>query len=115
VHESEDFGADLDLARRFDSRGSAERAEAADQRDVEKGTTPPPPTSASGPLTLAPDDEENPRNWPAPKKWAVDFALSLWTLSLTYSSTAFVASLVAIEHKFKLSQEMVLFGVTLNV
>ncbi|GAA5830567.1 hypothetical protein JCM3766R1_002764 [Sporobolomyces carnicolor] len=75
------------------------------------------PTSSAPvvPLTLAPDDPLNPRNWPTWKKIFVNFVLCLWVLSLTYASTAYVASIGAIEARFHIGQEAAILGVTLTV
>ncbi|KAJ7619344.1 major facilitator superfamily domain-containing protein [Roridomyces roridus] len=67
------------------------------------------------PLTLAPDDPENPRNWTPRKKIMVTFVLCVSVLTLTYSSTAYVASLPALMNRYHISQEVAILGVTLTV
>ncbi|GAA5883715.1 hypothetical protein JCM16303_004787 [Sporobolomyces ruberrimus] len=72
----------------------------------------PPPRAAT---TLAPDDPLNPRNWSTWRKVTVNFVLCVWVLSLTYASTAYVASVPAIERNFHIGQEAAILGVTLTV
>ncbi|GAA5938142.1 uncharacterized protein JCM15063_005475 [Sporobolomyces koalae] len=64
---------------------------------------------------LAPDDPLNPRNWSTVKKVIVNFILCVWVLSLTYASTAYVASVGALEQRFEIGQEVALLGITLFV
>lgn len=47
----------------------------------------------------------DPRNWSTPKKMLVNFILCLWVLSLTYASTAYVASVPAIEEEYHIGSE----------
>ncbi|KDE07235.1 hypothetical protein MVLG_02457 [Microbotryum lychnidis-dioicae p1A1 Lamole] len=86
--------------------------------DVEKGgaavTNSPPPTVPMAPA-LAADDPENPRTWAKGKKIYVNFVLCIWVLSLTYASTAYVASIRVIEARFRITQEVAILGVTLMV
>ncbi|KAK4703212.1 hypothetical protein P7C70_g3006, partial [Phenoliferia sp. Uapishka_3] len=101
--ETFDLGGDLDVERQLDAREkSGAKAGAA-------ALTPP------GPVTLAHDDLENPRNWSTFKKVVVNFVLCTWVLTLTYSSTAYVSSLSELEKRFHSSQEVALLGVTLTV
>ncbi|GAA5839929.1 hypothetical protein JCM9279_005211 [Rhodotorula babjevae] len=67
------------------------------------------------PGRLAPDDPLSPINWSTKKKILVDFVLNIWVLSLTYSSTAYVASVPALMRRFHSSQTIGLLGVTLTV
>ncbi|KAJ7054751.1 major facilitator superfamily domain-containing protein [Mycena amicta] len=64
------------------------------------------------PTTMPSDD---PRNWSTARKFVVDLVLCAWVLSLTYSSTAYVASVPALMQHFDISQEVALLGVTLTV
>ncbi|KAI5481345.1 MFS transporter [Pseudohyphozyma bogoriensis] len=98
--EQFDLGGDRDLEKRLEGGGKG-----ADT----------PTSTAAGPATLAHDDPENPRNWRTRKKILVNFALCIWVLSLTYSSTAYVASLPSIETQFNASQEVAILGVTFIV
>ncbi|KAJ7146047.1 major facilitator superfamily domain-containing protein [Mycena epipterygia] len=70
---------------------------------------------AHGPSTLAADDPENPRNWSTARKATVNFVLCLWVLTLTYSSTAYVASLPTLMQRYHISQEVAILGVTFTV
>ncbi|KAJ7021438.1 major facilitator superfamily domain-containing protein [Mycena alexandri] len=65
--------------------------------------------------TLAADDPENPRNWSTARKTTTTTVLSLWVLTLTYSSTAYVTSLPALVERYHMSQEVGILGVTLTV
>ncbi|KAF7307830.1 MFS transporter [Mycena kentingensis (nom. inval.)] len=67
------------------------------------------------PATLPLDDPENPKSWSTARKFVVDLVLCTWVLSLTFSSTAYVASLPALMQHFHVSQEVALLGVTLTV
>ncbi|KAK4331080.1 Polyamine transporter 4 [Rhodotorula toruloides] len=58
------------------------------------------------------DDPLNPASWPTGKKIAM---LCVWVLSLTYASTAYVASLPALMKRFDVSQELAIAGVTFTV
>ncbi|KAM0748018.1 MFS general substrate transporter [Meredithblackwellia eburnea MCA 4105] len=125
--EALDLAGDLDLERQLQEPNDLD--DAATTVEVVRGTkdsekslpaTGPipasaPPSKSSGPLTLAPDDAENPRNWSTSKKVLVDVILCIWVLSLTYSSTAYVASLTALEKRFNTSQEVAILGITLFV
>ncbi|KAJ7075667.1 major facilitator superfamily domain-containing protein [Mycena belliarum] len=68
-----------------------------------------------GPHTLAADDAENPRNWSTARKATINFVLCSWVLTLTYSSTAYVASLTSLMQRYHISQEVAIVGVTLFV
>ncbi|PRQ70358.1 Major facilitator superfamily domain-containing protein [Rhodotorula toruloides] len=61
------------------------------------------------------DDPLNPASWPTGKKIIVDIVLCVWVLSLTYASTAYVASLPALMKRFDVSQELAIAGVTFTV
>ncbi|KAM0748001.1 MFS general substrate transporter [Meredithblackwellia eburnea MCA 4105] len=127
--ETLDLAGDLDLERQLqepeesdDAATTSARTQLEQTPDLEKSkppATPPGPASSPpkilGPQTLAPDDPENPRNWSTSKKVIVDVVLCVWVLSLTYSSTAYVASLTALEKRFNTSQEVALLGITLFV
>ncbi|KAJ7186900.1 major facilitator superfamily domain-containing protein [Mycena filopes] len=65
--------------------------------------------------TLAADDPENPRNWSTARKTTITTVLSLWVLTLTYSSTAYVTSSPALMVRYHMSQEVGILGVTLTV
>ncbi|KAJ7902881.1 major facilitator superfamily domain-containing protein [Mycena olivaceomarginata] len=70
---------------------------------------------AGEPLTLTPDDPENPRNWSSIRRTTINLVLTLWVLTLTYSSTAYVASVPALMQRYNISQEVAILGVTLTV
>ncbi|KAF7321062.1 hypothetical protein HMN09_00193600 [Mycena chlorophos] len=111
---------DADLEAKFEKRASGEDATLdAVEETREKEMAPTTPTTPRGPpqmpATLAPDDPENPRKWSVPKKILVDVVLCVWVLTLTYSSTAYVASIPALQEKFNASLEVSILGVTLNV
>ncbi|KAF7321076.1 MFS transporter [Mycena chlorophos] len=67
------------------------------------------------PATLADDDPESPRNWSTSYKVLVDTILCIWVLTLTYSSTSYVASIDALMQRYNISQEVALTGVTFSV
>nr|GAT58295.1 MFS transporter [Mycena chlorophos] len=110
---------DADLEAKFEKRTSGEDATLdAAEETREKGMAPTTPTTPRRPpqmpATLAPGDPENPRKWSVPKKIVVDVVLCVWVLTLTYSSTAYVASIPALQEKFNASLEVSILGVTLN-
>nr|GAT58292.1 MFS transporter [Mycena chlorophos] len=112
--------ADLEATRTLDRQVSRDDATLDVPEDMEKGLQSPGTTkllrpSPKMPATLAPDDPENPRNWGVPKKIVVNAILCIWVLTLSYSSTAYVASIPALHKKFHASQEVSVLGVTLNV
>nr|GAT58078.1 MFS transporter [Mycena chlorophos] len=74
-----------------------------------------PEAAPVAPATLPADDPENPRNWSTLRKFIFNFILCTWVLSLTYSSTAYVASVPALVQHFHISEEVALAGVTFNV
>ncbi|KAM0747475.1 MFS general substrate transporter [Meredithblackwellia eburnea MCA 4105] len=88
-----------------------------EERDLESSLPPVPSPAPQGPSrpTLALDDPENPKAWANGKRWGYDWILCIWVLSLTYSSTAYVSSLTALEKRFGMSQELTIAGVTLFV
>ncbi|KAF7307797.1 MFS transporter [Mycena kentingensis (nom. inval.)] len=107
--ESVDLAMDTDLEARLESAG--DDGTLAEKGEPTKKTEPAP----HRPATLAPDDPENPRNWSVRKKIIVDIILCVWVLSLTYSSTAYVASIPALVREFHSSLEVSLLGVSLTV
>ncbi|KAJ7270864.1 major facilitator superfamily domain-containing protein [Mycena rebaudengoi] len=70
---------------------------------------------AKGIATLHADDPDNPRNWSTARKVTINIILCTWVLTLTYSSTAYVASLPALMQRFHISEEVTILGVSLNV
>lgn len=106
--EQLDVVGDLDLEARFSSPGGVVNEKEA----FSSGSTPHPQV---GPATLSHDDPENPKNWPTSRKVLINFTLCIWVLTLTYSSTAYVASLTALESHFNVSQEVAILGVSLIV
>ncbi|KAJ6542710.1 major facilitator superfamily domain-containing protein [Mycena capillaripes] len=98
----------LDLAGDLDLEAQLSRSES--KGDGEK---PAPPAHA--PATLPPDDPENPRNWSTSFKVTVTTVLCVWVLTLTYASTAYVASLPTLMQRFHISEEVALIGVTFTV
>ncbi|KAJ6482919.1 major facilitator superfamily domain-containing protein [Mycena vitilis] len=99
--ETLDLAGDLDLEAQLTLNNS--------KVDVEK------PGLLQGPSTLPADDPEHPRNWSTIHKVTVTVVLCVWVLSLTYASTAYVASLPALIQRFHVSEEVALLGVTFTV
>ncbi|KAJ7629978.1 major facilitator superfamily domain-containing protein [Mycena polygramma] len=65
--------------------------------------------------TLADDDPENSRNWSTSRRVVISLILCIWTLTLTYDSTAYVASVPALMQHYHISQEVAILGVTFTV
>ncbi|KAF7297331.1 MFS transporter [Mycena indigotica] len=110
----------LDLAGDLDLEGQARRSatlieeSAFSSKDTtEKGKVE--DLNPRLPATLAADDPENPRNWSSLRKITVNSILCTWVLTLTYSSTAYVASIPALINRFGISEEVALIGVTFTV
>ncbi|KAF7297315.1 MFS transporter [Mycena indigotica] len=82
---------------------------------VSQHATSSPEPAPKVPTTLAADDPENPRNWKVSKKVIVNIVVCVWVLSLTFSSTAYVASLPEIVRRYNISFEVAILGVTLNI
>ncbi|KAJ7216271.1 major facilitator superfamily domain-containing protein [Mycena haematopus] len=72
-------------------------------------------TPAHGPHTLSADDPHNARNWNSTRKTTVNLILTVWVCALTYSSTAYVASIPTLMRRYNMSQEVAILGVTLTV
>ncbi|KAJ7468451.1 major facilitator superfamily domain-containing protein, partial [Mycena latifolia] len=100
--ETLDLVGDLDLEARLESKLGSQS---------EKTDAP----IKHGPHTLAADDPENPRNWSTARKVTINFVLCVWVLTLTYASTAYVASLPSLMQRFHISQEVAILGVTFTV
>ncbi|KAF8147738.1 major facilitator superfamily domain-containing protein [Mycena galopus ATCC 62051] len=73
------------------------------------------PAQPEGPQTLAADDYDNPRNWSTARRATINLILTLWVLTLTYSSTAYVASIPTLMRHYHMSQEVAILGVTFTV
>ncbi|CAK5271161.1 unnamed protein product [Mycena citricolor] len=98
------LAGDLDLEARFKD-GKDRVGEKSDAQE----------TPAPMPETLAADDPENPRNWSTASKVTATLVICLWVLTLTYSSTAYVASIPSLMKRFGISEEVALLGVSLTV
>ncbi|KAK4051557.1 hypothetical protein OIV83_002697 [Microbotryomycetes sp. JL201] len=61
------------------------------------------------------DDSQHPVNFAHGTKILINIVLNIWVLSLTYSSTAYVASVPAIMQRFGLGRTAAIVGVTLTV
>ncbi|GAA5820354.1 hypothetical protein JCM3770_002780 [Rhodotorula araucariae] len=85
---------------------------ASSRDDAGKTSTPDAPLP---PGRLALDDPINPIGWSTSKKILVNAVLNIWVLTLTYASTAYVASIPAIMRHFHVGQTVALLGVTLLV
>ncbi|KAK4056382.1 hypothetical protein OIO90_002525 [Microbotryomycetes sp. JL221] len=83
------------------------------ERIVDNGTEK--PVRSSTPTALPTDDPDHPVNFAQGKKILINLALNIWVLSLTYTSTAYVASLPALMREFNLSRTAAIVGVTLTV
>ncbi|GAA6061518.1 hypothetical protein JCM10212_004508 [Sporobolomyces blumeae] len=109
---------DSDLERqaaKLDHVSSSVSPSTSDQKpDKDESVSSPEPAKPPQ-TTLAPEDSSNPRNWSLPKKFLCNTILCIWVLSLTYASTAYVASLGAIEQRYHLGQEASILGVSLTV
>ncbi|KAJ7875363.1 major facilitator superfamily domain-containing protein [Mycena olivaceomarginata] len=97
--ETVDLAGDLDLEAQLESK--------VDEKS--------PSTRPHGPSTLAPDDPSNPRNWSTARKVIVTGIICIWVLTLTYSSTAYVASIPTLMQRYNISEEVALLGVTFTV
>ncbi|BGO96090.1 hypothetical protein NBRC10512v2_007808 [Rhodotorula toruloides] len=113
--ENPDLALDADLEKQLEgSVGQSSTHDGAASTDV---------VVKGGELVngrLPHDDPLNPASWPTGKKIAinsqiVDIVLCVWVLSLTYASTAYVASLPALMKRFDVSQELAIAGVTFTV
>ncbi|KAJ7054750.1 major facilitator superfamily domain-containing protein [Mycena amicta] len=102
----------FDLAGDPDLEGQARRSTTSVDRDAKEKEHVVRPHL---PATLSADDPDNPRNWSTLRKIIVDAILCVWVLTLTYSSTAYVASIPALVKHFHVSKEVALVGVTLTV
>ncbi|KAJ6510608.1 major facilitator superfamily domain-containing protein, partial [Mycena sanguinolenta] len=71
--------------------------------------------AAHEPHTLSADDPQNPRNWSSTRRITINLILNVWVCALTYSSTAYVASIPTLMRHYNMSQEVALLGVTLTV
>ncbi|KAJ7819511.1 major facilitator superfamily domain-containing protein [Mycena leptocephala] len=98
--ETVDLAGDLDLEAQLTSKLEVDDAK---------------PSHAHGPSTLAPDDPENPRNWSVAFKVTITAVLCVWVLTLTYASTAYVASVPTLMQRYHISEEVALIGVTFTV
>ncbi|KAF8183767.1 major facilitator superfamily domain-containing protein [Mycena galopus ATCC 62051] len=96
--ETLDLAGDLDLEAQLESK-----------LDEKTSSQPHRPT------TLAHDDPENPKNWSTFRKVLATVLLCVWVLTLTYSSTAYVASLPTLMQRYNISEEVALLGVTFTV
>ncbi|KAK7055158.1 hypothetical protein R3P38DRAFT_1346207 [Favolaschia claudopus] len=96
--ETIDLAADLDVEAQLEDRKINEKR---------------PSHTRHGPSTLAADDPENPKNWTSARRILITIILCVWVLTLTYSSTCYVASLPALMQRYHISQEVALVGVTL--
>ncbi|KAF7307831.1 MFS transporter [Mycena kentingensis (nom. inval.)] len=83
--------------------GEGNAKETDSELDEKPGLSSAPPTHLFG--TLALDDPQNPINWPKARKIIANFILCTWVLTLTYSSTAYVSSISALEETFDISEE----------
>ncbi|BGP35817.1 hypothetical protein JCM10296v2_007669 [Rhodotorula toruloides] len=105
--ENPDLALDADLEKQLEgSVGQSSTHDGAASTDV---------VVKGGELVngrLPHDDPLNPASWPTGKKIAI---LCAWVLSLTYASTAYVASLPALMKRFDVSQELAIAGVTFTV
>ncbi|KAJ7686817.1 major facilitator superfamily domain-containing protein [Mycena rosella] len=100
--ETLDLGGDVDLEARLESKLDS-------QSEKTDGPV------RHGPHTLAADDPENPRNWSTARKATINFVLCAWVLTLTYASTAYVASLPTLMQRYHISEEVAILGVTFTV
>ncbi|KAJ6510592.1 major facilitator superfamily domain-containing protein [Mycena sanguinolenta] len=82
---------------------------------TEKSDELPKITTAHGPHTLSADDPQNPRNWSSTRRITINLILTVWVCALTYSSTAYVASIPTLMRRYNMSQEVAILGVTLTV
>ncbi|KAJ7260942.1 major facilitator superfamily domain-containing protein [Mycena haematopus] len=96
--ETLDLAGDLDLEAQLESRLNEKT-----------------PSHRHGPSTLAHDDPTNPKNWSTFRKVLITVLLCVWVLTLTYSSTAYVASLSTLMQRYNISEEAALLGVTFTV
>ncbi|KAF7373345.1 MFS transporter [Mycena sanguinolenta] len=95
----------LDLAMDVDLEAQLESGK------VDEKTRGPP----HGPSTLAHNDPAHPVNWSKSRKVLVTVVLCVWVLTLTYSSTAYVASIPTLMQRYHISEEVALLGVTFTV
>ncbi|GAA6011048.1 hypothetical protein JCM10207_005477 [Rhodosporidiobolus poonsookiae] len=102
-----DFTLDNDLEKQLESASSSP----PDERKAEQ--LPEPATPAVPPAKL--DASKDPRQWATWKKLLSNAALCAWVLSLTYASTAYVASIPALMRRYSVSQEVAILGLTLYV
>lgn len=94
ARESFDLAMDLDLERALSpsSESSDTVVPLDDEKETAAGSTGADLAKMGvGALTLSADDPENPRLWSTKFKVAVNIALCLWVLSLTYASTSYVS------------------------
>ncbi|KAF7361418.1 MFS transporter [Mycena sanguinolenta] len=82
---------------------------------TEKSSEPTRITSAHEPHTLSADDPQNPKNWSSTRRITINLILNIWVCALTYSSTAYVASIPTLMRRYNMSQEVAILGVTLTV
>ncbi|BGP52133.1 hypothetical protein JCM10450v2_008104 [Rhodotorula kratochvilovae] len=111
--ENPPVALDADLEKQLEhavADALGERTPSQDNGDkAESVVTPLPP----GRLEL--DDPLNPIGWSTTQKILVNAVLNIWVLTLTYASTAYVASIPAIVQHFEVGQTVALLGVTLLV
>ncbi|KAJ7452164.1 major facilitator superfamily domain-containing protein [Mycena galericulata] len=114
VPEPANFGRteNLDLAGDLDLEGRLSPTETITEKTAAGVAVNP---AAHLPSTLAADDPENPRNWSRARKALINSVLCVWVLTLTYSSTAYVASLPTLMERYDISQEVAILGVTFFV
>ncbi|KAJ6516767.1 major facilitator superfamily domain-containing protein [Mycena vitilis] len=106
--ETFDLAGDLDLEAQLSATSTV--------TDVEpNGDALKPGHLAHGPATLPVHDPDNPRNWSTARRATINLILCLWVLTLTYSSTAYVASIHTLMQRYHMSQEVAILGVTLTV
>ncbi|RDW82201.1 MFS general substrate transporter-65 [Coleophoma cylindrospora] len=117
--------------RRFDSEidvtGSTATNSTIDDRDVEKGddveNEPDPeegtPEEQQRDPNLVewdgPNDPGNPMNWSVGKKWIVTIALGFLTFVITFASSVFSTSTIAVAVRFGVSTEVSTLGTSLFV
>ncbi|KAJ5283453.1 hypothetical protein N7505_001433 [Penicillium chrysogenum] len=62
-----------------------------------------------------PDDQENPRNFSACRKWLITVVLGMMTVSVTFASSVFSTASSVTAEKFGVSQEVMVLGTSLFV
>ncbi|KAI1802682.1 MFS general substrate transporter [Daldinia bambusicola] len=88
----------------IESRRDLEDGELTEEEENTAAATAPDTTDPNLVTWAGPDDPENPKNWPFPKKWGVVFIVSMFTFVSPVSSSMVAPSLTAIGAEFGIAE-----------